>query len=120
MNGFKGVKKYQDIQRAFVMKNGYIILNSKTRAKAFIYDFDELKEIERQFNSEYWNTYKLYKQSNPNSAIVADVKHYFRRKSTSEKQAINYKCQGECLALHKFHKFGESWDGNTEPRLIGI
>ncbi len=101
MNGFKGVKQYQDIQRAFVMKNGYIILNSKTRAKAFIYDFDELKEIEKRFNSEYWSTYKLYKQSNPDSAIVADVKHYFRRKSASEKQAINYKCQGTGAAIFK-------------------
>lgn len=101
MAGFTGVKQYQDAQRKFVMENGYIILNSKTRAKAYIYDYDELKEIEKRFNAEYWDTYRKYKQSNPDSAIVSEVKHYFRRKSASEKQAINYKCQGTGAAVFK-------------------
>lgn len=101
MKGFPGVKAYQDYQRKFVMSHGYIILNDKTRHKAFIYDFDNLQNIQSQFNGDYWATYNAYKQSNPNSAIVEEVKHYFRRKSASEKQAINYKCQGTGAIMFK-------------------
>ena len=32
---------------------------------------------------------------------VLPVKHFFKRKSASEKQAINYPCQGELCALNK-------------------
>ena len=56
MKGFPGVKNYQDKQRAFVMKYGYIILNDKSGHKAFIYDFDELQEIQKKFNAEFWST----------------------------------------------------------------
>lgn len=94
MDGFPGIKAYQDKQRWFVMNFGYILLNEKTRHKAFIYDWDNLKEIESRFNADYWKTYKEFKASKPDSAIVEEVKHYFRRKSDSEKQAIDYKCQG--------------------------
>lgn len=53
MKGFPGVKNYQDKQRAFVMKYGYIILNDKSGHKAFIYDFDELQEIQKKFSAEF-------------------------------------------------------------------
>lgn len=53
MNGFPGVKLYQFKQRKFVMENGYILLNPKTRHKAFIYDYADLCEIKNQFNGEF-------------------------------------------------------------------
>lgn len=98
MKGFSGVKKYQDRQRKFVMDNGYILLNEKTGHKAFIYDYDDLMAIKAKFNGQFWETYKEYKKSNPDSVIVTEVKHFFKRKSASEKQSINYPCQatGAC------------------------
>ena len=101
MAGFPGVKAYQDYQRKFVMSHGYIILNDKTRHKAFIYDFDKLTEIQNKFDGNYWATYNAYKKSNPDSVIVEEVKHFFKRKSASEKQAINYKCQGTGAVMFK-------------------
>ena len=101
MKGFPGVKNYQDKQRAFVMKYGYIILNDKSGHKAFIYDFDELQEIQKKFNAEFWSTYKEYKKFHPQSTIVEEVRHYFKRKSACEKQAINYKCQGTGAVMFK-------------------
>lgn len=93
MRGFSGVKAYQDRQRKFVMNHGYILLNSKTGHKAFIYDYEDLCAIKNKFNGQFWETYKEYKKSNPDSAIVSEVRHFFKRKSASEKQAINYPCQ---------------------------
>ena len=51
---------------------------------------------------------------------VHPVKYFFKRKSASEKQSINYPCQGGVCALDKSHKFGEGCDANTEPSLIVI
>ena len=53
MAGFPGVKAYQDYQRKFVMNHGFIILNDKTRHKAFIYDFDKLMEVQNKFDGNY-------------------------------------------------------------------
>lgn len=101
MKGFPGVKKYQDRQRKFVMDNGYILLNPKTRHKAFIYDYLELCEIKNQFDGKFWETYKEFKQSRPDSAIVEQVRHFFKRKSATEKQAINYPIQGTSAVMFK-------------------
>lgn len=101
MEGFSGVREYQEKQRKFVMKHGYILLNPKTKYKAFIYDYENLKATQDKFNGEFWNTYREYKKSNPDSVIVEEVKHYFRRKSASEKQAINYPCQHTGAAMFK-------------------
>lgn len=101
MTGFPGVKRYQDKQAAYVMSHGYILLSDKTKAKAFIYDFDDLKAIESNFNSQYWDTYREYKKNHPGSAIVEEVRHYFRRKSDSVRQAVNYKIQGTAAASFK-------------------
>ena len=101
MKGFPGVKAYQDHQRQFVMSHGYILLNAKTRHKAFIYDFNDLMQTKNQFNSEFWEKYQREKQINPDSSIVEEVKHFFRRKSASEKQAINYPCQATGAVMFK-------------------
>ena len=77
--------------------------------------------IKAKFNGQFWDTYKEYKKSNPDSVIVTEVRHFFKRKSASEKQAINYPCQAESICgLNKFRKFGESCDGNTEPSFVVI
>lgn len=101
MKGFPGVKAYQDYQRRFVMDHGYILLNPKTRHKAFIYDYNELMQIKSEFNQDFWETYREYKRSNPDSKIVEQVRHFFRRKSASEKQAINYPCQATGAVMFK-------------------
>lgn len=101
MKGFPGIERYQKKQRRFVMTNGYILLNDKTRHKSFIWDWEDLSAIQNRFNNEYWETYREFKESRPDSAIVEEVRHYFRRKSDCEKNAINYKCQGTGAIIFK-------------------
>ena len=45
MNGFRGIKKYQDFCRKDVMEKGFISLNPKVGYKAYIYDFNYLCKI---------------------------------------------------------------------------
>ena len=108
MSGFKGVKKYQDFCRKDVMEKGFILLNPLTGHKAFIYDFEELKRIKEKFKEPgFWEYYREMKRDAPSCDTVQKVKHYFQRKSASERQSINYRIQnrGACafkLASIKF------------------
>lgn len=109
MNGFKGVKAYQDFCRKDVMDKGYILLNPITKHKAYIYDYKDLKRIQDKFKDpEFWEYYREMKKSAPNCDTVQDVKRYFKRKSASEKQSINYRIQGTgalCFKLASIYFF---------------
>lgn len=109
MNGFKGVKKYQDFCRKDVMEKGYILLNPLTGHKAYIYDFDELTRIRDSFKEPgFWEYYRQMKIEAPSCETVQKVKKFFKRKSTSEKQSINYRIQGTgsmCLRVSLINFF---------------
>lgn len=108
MKGFPGLCSYQDYCRKEVMKKGYILMNPITGHRAHIFDWDNLSRIQSKFNnSEFWEYYRQMKKEDPYCDTVQDVKHYFQRKSASEKQSINYRIQnrGACcfkLASIKF------------------
>ncbi len=99
MNKFKGIKVYQDYCRKVVMEKGYILMNPVFGHRAHIYDFDELQRIQEKFKDpEFWNYYRQMKKEAPSCDTVQQVKHYFQRKSASERQSINYRIQnrGAC------------------------
>ena len=92
MNGLTGVQKYQAFCRKDVMEKGYILLNPLTGHKAYIYDFEDLQRIKAKFKEPgFWDYYKDMKVSAPNCDTVQEVKRFFKRKSASEKQSINYR-----------------------------
>ena len=94
MSGFKGLKSYQDFRRKDWWNKGYILLNSYSGHKAFIYDWDKLKTIQDSFKEEgFWDYYREMKENAPECDTVQKVKHFFKRKSASEKQSINYPIQ---------------------------
>ena len=109
MTGFPGIKKYQDYCRMAVMRDGYILLNPITKHKAHIYDWDELSKTQEKFNdSEFWQYYRDMKKEAPDCDTVQEVRHYFRRKSASEKQSINYRIQNRgamCFKLSSIKLF---------------
>lgn len=94
MSGFKGIKKYQDFCRKDVMQKGYILLNPMVGYKAYIYDFDYLMKVRNKFQEPgFWDYYREMKRDAPDCDTVQMVKEYFKRKSDSEKQSINYRIQ---------------------------
>ena len=99
MQGFKGLKRYQDFCRRDVMQKGFILLSPITGHKAYIYDFDKLQQHKEEMNSPgFWDAYRADKALGVSSERVELVRHFFRRKANSEKQSINYRIQG-CGAL---------------------
>lgn len=94
MSGFKGLKRYQDFRRKDWFDKGYILLNPITGHKAFIYDYDVLKKEAASFKEDgFWDYYRMMKVESPECDTVQKVKHFFKRKSASEKQSINYPIQ---------------------------
>lgn len=108
MNGLKGVQKYQQFCRKDVMDKGYILLNPLTKHKAYIYDYDKLMDIKKEFSTEFWDKYRELKVSSSSHPIVEDVRYFFKRKSASEKQSINYRIQATgafCLRVSLINFF---------------
>lgn len=99
--GFPGVAAYQSYQRKAVMQLGYINTCPEVGFRAHIYDFDELDRIQKQFNQEFWQRYRTLKETNPSDPLVEEVRHYFKRKSASERQSINYPIQARGSAIFK-------------------
>jgi DNA polymerase I len=99
--GFKGVAAYQAHQRKVVMQLGYINTCPEVGYRAYIYDYDTLKETQDKFCKEFWDKYRVLKVNDPANPIVGEVRHYFQRKSTSERQSINYPIQSRGSAIFK-------------------
>ena len=87
--GFPGVAAYQSYQRKVVMQLGYINTCPEVGFRAYIYDFEELDRIQKQFNQEFWTKYRKLKVENPSDPTVQEVKYYYKRKSASERQSIS-------------------------------
>lgn len=99
--GFKGVAAYQAYQRKIVMQLGYINTCPEVGYRAYIYDYDKLKETQDKFCKEFWDKYRVLKVNDPTNPIVEEVRHYFKRKSASERQSINYPIQSRGSAIFK-------------------
>lgn len=108
MAAFPGIKRYQDYCRKEVMAKGYILMNPITKHRAHIFDYADLLRTMEKFNDpEFWSYYREMKRDAPTCDTVQDVRKFFKRKSESERQSINYRIQnrGACcfkLASIKF------------------
>lgn len=109
MKGFPGIKAYQDYCREAVMRDGFILLNPITGHKVFIQDYADLKEeYELTKVPGFWQRYAQLKKENPHDPEIEHFKYYCRRKSTLEKQSINYRIQNRgamCFKLASIKLF---------------
>lgn len=109
MEGFPGIKRYQDYCRMAVMRDGYILLNPLTGHRAHIYNAEELKETHNKMQEPgFWEYYQNVRKHNPQDEIVQEVRHYMQRKAASEKQSINYRIQNRgamCFKLSSIKLF---------------
>jgi len=103
MEGFSGLRDYQKWARKQVRQDGFILLSPITGHKAFIYDFEELKRLQkRQAQPGFWEYYREMKHSAPNCDTVQDVRRLAKRWADSEKQSINYRIQGAGALTFKY------------------
>lgn len=92
MKGFPGVARYQEYCRKAVMQSGYILMNNVLKHRAHIFDSEWMSKMQERFKDpEFWPYYNDMKRTAPGCDTVQSVKRYFKRKSESEKQSINYR-----------------------------
>lgn len=122
MSGFSGLKKYQEFRRKDWFQKGYILLNPLTGHKAFIYDYDKLKEEKARMSSDTWDWeyYRQMKKEYPDCDTVQMVRHFFKRKADSERQSINYPVQATgsmCLRVALINFFNYICDNNLFSKV---
>ena len=120
MDGFKGLKTYQDFRRKDWFDKGYILLNTITKHKTYIYDYKKLIEDKEWMKTLDWDYYREMKKTDPSCSTVERVRHFFKRKSASEKQSINYPIQGTgsmCLRLALIYFYYYIRDNNLFDKV---
>lgn len=121
MKGFAGLKRYQDFRRKDWFNKGYILLSPLTGHKAFIYDYDSLIEDKKWMSTLDWDYYREMKKSFPECETVTRVRHFFKRRSSSEKQSINYPVQAAgsmCLRVTLINFFKYLRDNNLLFKVL--
>ena len=101
MKGFSGLKAYQEYKHREWWDKGYILISKLTGHKAYIYDYEKLQEDKKWMSSLDWNYYREMKDSCPECDTVQRVRHFFKRKSASDKQSSNYEIQGTGAIIFK-------------------
>lgn len=95
MEGFPGVKKYQEYCKKNVLEKGYILMNPLTGHRAHIADWDnKWKFIRDKMRSpDFWQCYREMKSYDPFCEAVQETRKFFKVKSDIEKQSVNYRIQ---------------------------
>lgn len=107
MSGFPGIAKFQDKQKKFVVKNGYILISPYTGHRATWWDHKYWCDVQKSYSAPgFWDNYRAYHKGTGDDVAKAVSKH-FKAKTKWEKNACNSPLQGEHLALYKLLKFGE-------------
>lgn len=101
MKGFSGLKAYQEYKHKEWWNKGYILISRLTGHKAYIYDYDQLLEDKKWMSNLDWDYYREMKSSHPECETVQRVRHFFKRKSASDKQSSNYEIQGTGAIIFK-------------------
>lgn len=119
MKGFNGLKRYQEYKHKDWWDKGYILISALTGHKAYIYDYDKLKEDKEWMKTLDWDYYRKMKALNPSCDTVKRVRHFFKRKSASDKQSSNYEIQGTGAIIFKTASI-LFWNKIIENNWFGI
>jgi DNA polymerase I-like protein with 3'-5' exonuclease and polymerase domains len=75
--------------------NGYILVDNYIGRKIFITNIDEVYQLRKQMNQDFWNKYKKYKEK---GEVPQEIMALIRRKASLEsvikRMSLNYPIQG--------------------------
>lgn len=106
----KGLTKWQNLQKRLVWQRGYILISHLTGHKAHIYDYEDLMEERKILDGGGWEIVRniptdakgnKYPGNEEEAEMLRIKEHYVKRKSESEKQALDYGIQGTGAQLMK-------------------
>lgn len=101
---FPQLKKYFETQKQLTLKNGYILTDDVTRRRIYLDDYEEFKKLEKEFTSEFWNTYREEKAKDSSvfrNTLKPKVRDYFMKKGSYERMSMNYPIQAGSASITK-------------------
>ena len=90
---FKGIKQFKEYGSRAVRQNGYVLINPITGHKMYWWDWQQWKEEQQRYTSEFWDEYKMYHKGTGDE-IAQEVKHHFQVQSKYDRMALNAPTQG--------------------------
>lgn len=90
---FKGVKQFKEYGSRAVRQNGYVLINSITGHKMYWWDWQQWKEEQQKYTSEFWDKYRMYHKGTGDE-IAQEIKHHFQVQSKYDRMALNSPTQG--------------------------
>ena len=90
---FKGIKQFKEYGSRAVRQNSYVLINPITGHKMYWWDWQQWKEEQQKYTSEFWDEYKMYHKGTGDE-IAQEVKHHFQVQSKYDRMALNAPTQG--------------------------
>lgn len=90
---FKGIKQFKEYGSRAVRQNGYVLINPITGHKMYWWDWQQWKEEQQKYTSEFWDDYRMYHKGTGDE-IAKEVKHHFQVQSKYDRMALNAPTQG--------------------------
>lgn len=90
---FKGIKQFKEYGSRSVRQNGYVLINPITGHKMYWWDWQQWKEEQQKYTSEFWDEYKMYHKGTGDK-IAKEVKRHFQVQSKYDRMALNAPTQG--------------------------
>ena len=90
---FKGIKQFKECGSRAVRQNGYVLINPITGHKMYWWDWQQWKEEQQKYTSEFWDDYRMYHKGTGDE-IAKEVKHHFQVQSKYDRMALNAPTQG--------------------------
>lgn len=101
---FPELKKYFDEQKRLALFNGYILTDPISKRRIYLDDFEEFKQLEKEFTSEFWDTYRIEKQKDSikfKTELKPKVRDYFMKKGSYERASMNWPIQSTAASVTK-------------------
>jgi len=102
---FKELKSHYKKCEDQALRDGYILIDTRNKRKSYIHNHTRYRELHREFDRNFWEKYRLMKESNPEDyhfqLMKTKVREYFSIKGEISRKAYNFPIQGQAASISK-------------------
>lgn len=102
-SAFPGLRAHFAKVKKQGLRDGFILISPLTRRKSYLPFFKEFKELEKELDEEFWETYRVAKARGTSEypRLKEKVSKYFMYKGDVERKSLNWPIQGSSAEITK-------------------